>query len=383
MNTINSYQEIFQDTFFIKLLLDIKRKVHSEEAKNYLIEFIKDISTSILYELAVFLDNENILKKSDFFMPNMQSVVRERRQWLKKSVTNSDKIIRKAEIMGIDFTQPIYDINVIIKYNKLLATNFENYDCENDLEFVDGVLRTIELSPYSSFRALGLDNNEMENLYSQCISALENIIKKCERVLSGKRFSYSTYKLFSRNPNLTNYDKLFILQRYRLVSSILKIEELFAHSNIELQAGPFKLSFENFIRKYKAIIIEVIGQDLIKPKSNYLVSLKCEIDANIKAHNFFMINRKLRNNAHYNNIEKLSDHELSCLKKYQNKYLNIILKSFNYNLYVKIEQNDIRMTNFLKYCLAHKITKEVIDKNYQSMYLEFLFTHKIQLEKYS
>lgn len=39
---MDSYQEILQDTFFIKYLLDIKREVRNIEAKNYLIEFIKD-----------------------------------------------------------------------------------------------------------------------------------------------------------------------------------------------------------------------------------------------------------------------------------------------------------------------------------------------------
>ena len=85
-----------------------------------------------------------------------------------------------------------------------------------------------------------------------------------------------------------------------------------------------------------------------------------------------------------NEVTKLDERNWKSYKE-NNETLQGLVKRCddNYNLYVKIEQNDIRMTNFLKYCLAHKITKEVIDKNYQSMYLEFLFTHKIQLEKYS
>lgn len=348
MDLIYSYQEKLQDTFFIKFLLDIKRRVQNKETKNYLIEFIKDIAATVLYEIAVFFDKQNILSKADFFISNMSGVVRERRQWIKKPATDSSELKKKAEKMGINFSQHIYDLNLIINNNKLLATNFENFDCKNDLDFVDGVLRAIEVIPQSSLSAIGFDSNEIRNLYSQFINDMDNIVQKCEKAFSGKRFAYSAYKLFSANPNLTADDKIFILQRYRLVSSIFKIERLFP-KNIVLRVGPFELSFKNFIRKYKAIIIETLGNDLKNPKSNYLLTLCSKIDTDIKMNDFFKINRKLRDNVHYDNIEKLSEREISCLNKYQNIYLKIMLDSFNENLYVKIDKEDINMTRFLSY----------------------------------
>ena len=117
---IFSFAEILQDTFFIKLLLDIKRTVKNKEAKLYLVEFIKDISSVCLYEMSLFLDEAGILKKKDFYRSNGLKTVREHREWIKRKVIGSTTIQQKIKDMGINFSSKTYDL----KYLNLVLKSF-------------------------------------------------------------------------------------------------------------------------------------------------------------------------------------------------------------------------------------------------------------------
>lgn len=287
MSPIDSYQEILQDMFYIKVLLDIKRRTQSVEAKNYLVEFIKDLSSVIFYENVKFLDEKKLLSMEQAFKSNMKKIVRERRQWLHSRIYGSKSIKQKVGDMGIDYSQKIYDLNVIVKRNKLLSTNFENFNDRYELTYVDEILKDIEIILIALLQGLGLDNNAIDALYSKCSEISQNIVEECDKIFSGKRYCYSTYKLFSLNRDLTDDDKNFILQRYRLISSILKIEKLFTNENLEIYIPPMRIKIKDFFRKYKAIIIEIIGEDAKKPQSKYGENLCKTLNQKITDKSFF------------------------------------------------------------------------------------------------
>ncbi len=383
MSSINSYQEILQDMFYIKILLDIKRKTRNIEAKNYLVEFIKDLSSVVFYENAIFLNEQKLLSFEQAFKPKMQKVVRERRQWVHIPIYGSNRISKKVRDMGIDYSQKIYDLNVIVKRKKLLSTNFENFNDRFELAYVDEILKNIEIIIIALLQGLGLDDNAIDVLYSKCSELTRNIVDECDKFLSGKRYCYSTYKLFSLNHNLTDDDKNFILQRYRLISSILKIEKLFANENLEINIPPIRINIKDFFRKYKSIIIEIIGEDAKKPQSEYVVNLCETLNQKITDKAFFSINRALRDNCHYSNITILSDDNLSCLDKYQNIYLNVVLHSFDENLCLMIDEDDTVMTKFFTYCHRHKIPQNAIKEHYPIMFSEYRITRKINKSNYS
>ncbi len=383
MSPIDSYQEILQDMFYIKVLLDIKRKTQNIEAKNYLVEFIKDLSSVIFYENAKFLNEKKLLSMEQAFKPNMKKVVRERRQWLHSHIYGSKSITHKVNNMGIDYSQKIYDLNVIVKRNKLLSTNFENFNDRYELTYVDEILNDIEIIIFALLQGLGLDDDAIEILYSKCSETVQNIAEDCDKKFSGKRYCYSTYKLFSLNSQLTDDDKNFILQRYRLISSILKMEKIFANENLEIHISPMRINIKNFFRKYKAIIIEIIGEDAKKPQSKYMGNLCETLNQTITDKLFFPINRALRDNCHYSNITILSENNLACLDKYQNIYLNAVLQSFDENLYIIIDEDDIVMTNFFTYCLKNKIPQNTIKEYFPIMFNEYAITHKINKSNYT
>lgn len=51
---------------------------------------------------------------------------------------------------------------------------------------------------------------------------------------------------------------------------------------------------------------------------------------------YLKINRRLRNNLHYNSVEKLSDIELERIDIFQRKYMEIVLDTFKKNIKFKI-----------------------------------------------
>lgn len=74
--------------------------------------------------------------------------------------------------------------------------------------------------------------------------------------------------------------------------------------------------------------------------------------------------------------------DLACLDKYQNIYLNAVLQSFDENLCIIIDEDDIVMTNFFTYCLKHKIPQNVIKEYYPIMFNEYKITHRIDKSNY-
>jgi hypothetical protein len=274
----------------------------------------------------------------------MKNTIRDRRQWLKHSVYGSNSILNKTDEMGINYSLKTYDVNIVEKYGQLLDFNFENFTYRNDLALVDGVLTSIEEIANTILNSLNVDKEELPILYKKCAEALSDVVAKCDRIFSGKRFSYSTYKLFFYSPLLVDDDKNFILERYRLVSSILKIETLFKNKNLELRNGNLTISIKNFFRKYKAIIIDLLGCDLKNPTTEYSKRLKASIDCKIKDKHFYDVNISLRNNCHYSQINGFTESDIKLLDKYQNIYLKTILKSFKENLYINIDDRDIYQT---------------------------------------
>lgn len=342
---MSSFAEILQDTFLIKLFLDIKRNVANKEAKLYLTEFIKDISSVCLYEMSVFLDETGLLKKENFFRLNGLKTVREHREWIKKKIIGSATIQKKIKDMGINFSGKTYDLNIVIKYGELLSFNFENYDCMDELAYLNDILSIIETTSKIILEGLQFDVETVEKIYAACLEEFRDVIENCSGQLSGKRYSYSTYKLFMFYPSLTEGDKVFILQRYRLVASILKMERLFAGKSIEFEVDGNKFGLQSFFRKYKSYVVDMLGKDLQQPTTNYLMNLKSVIDEQIIG-SFFPLNRKQRDNCHYTKISIFTLEEQKCLDKYQDKYLNLVLKSFRDVMYIKVDEDDIRATKW-------------------------------------
>lgn len=374
---INSFNEIFQDTMYFSFFLRIKRNIKNTEAKIYLTKFLKNISAVYLYELACFLNQIGVCSKESLFQPKMMSKVYNERQWLKQTTLNSDKMKNKIQAMGINFEQLVYDINIIVKKSKLIDLNFDEYGENNDISFWNDIFLTIEKIPIILFETLNIDEKIINQFYEMLDEEGLKYVKKIEYSFAGKRYSYSAHKLFS-NISLSIEDKVLILYRYRLISSIIKISKIFKDVPLNIKLNNiFDIYLPNYIRKLKAIIITIVGNDLIKAKTKFSTNICLELECIIENKDFYKINRKLRNNCHYKNISNFSTEEIKVLDCYQKKYLDCINKCFNDSLFIDINEECINMTNFLKACSKKGLSKEEVDKNYAKLYYKFYFTGKI------
>lgn len=327
----SAINEIMQDTYFFYMLLEIKRKLKNIEAKSYLTMFIKGLAVALNYELSVCLENCGIIEKDKFFKPNMKNKVRKERQWLHQNICNSNKINKKIQEMGLDFSNEVYDLNVVIKNNKILDINFEQFGDDENLDFWNSVFYLNEQVIETIFKVFDekFESNISKKLYEMTdVYISGKVLNPIKNKINGKRYSYQSYKLFSKSIELDAIDKIFILYRYRLISSIILIEKVFYGKELKISIEPlFSLDFKNYIRKYKSISICIVGDELMKMNTDFSNSILEEINNKIDA-KFFPLNRKMRDNIHYSEINEFSNEEIDYLDTKQSEYLNIIYKHF-------------------------------------------------------
>lgn len=375
--TIN---EIMQDTYFFYMLLELKRKLNDIESKSYLTMFIKGLAITVTYELAVCLEKCGILDKDTFFKQNMKKRVREERQWLHQDITNSKKMKDKIEKMGLNFDELVYDLNLIVKDGKILDMNFEQFGEYEDLDFWNSVFYLNEQVMETIFKVFDEKfkvevSNSLFDITDKYLTT--KILDNVKYKIDGIRYSYSSFKLFNKSKNLEINDKIFILYRYRLVSSIIMIDKIFKDNKLKVFVDPlFSLDFNNYLRKYRALVICILGNDLMKLNTLFSRTILNDINNKIDE-KFFPLNRKMRDNIHYTIINIFSNEDLLFLDEMQYKYLNIIYNYFIDNTNLNIDDDDILMTNFLNCCREKGLTPEEIKENYENLYLEYYYTRDI------
>ncbi len=376
---INTIGEILQDSFYFSLLLHIKRSIKDIEIKNYIVMFVKGLSIIFVYELSLFLEEYNLLEKNQYFKINMKDRVYNERQWVHQCVVNSEKMNLKLDKMGIDFENLIYDMNIILNNSKLVDMNFETFNEDNDLNFWNSVFSILEDVSECIIKAISNEAMSLEKQFKLFDSHAVDFYSRIANDISLERYAYSTHRLFSLATNLSEIDKIFILYRYRLVSSIEFIQKIFDGYNYDIEfENLFFIKFENYIRKIKALVIEIVGKDLMKMKSKYSNEVLENIKEAITEKEFYSLNRKIRNNIHYLHTSSLTNKELEVIDRNQEKYLKIIRNSFQKNIFINIDNECVQMTNFLKECERLGLTDEEIKKDYERMYLSFLYTGKIE-----
>ncbi|MDD6441956.1 MAG: hypothetical protein PUG71_07605 [bacterium] len=72
----------------------------------------------------------------------------------------------------------------------------------------------------------------------------------------------------------------------------------------------------------------------------------------------FKLNRRLRNNLHYKEVDKLSDSELERIDDFQRRYIGMVLSIFNENIKFKFG----KWYRFIKWIADHTETKMVEEK---------------------
>lgn len=376
---LSSLTEILQDSFYFSMFLHLKRQLTNIEAKNYMVMFIKGLSVLFNYELLLFFEEYQLLKDKDFFKTIDKNTIMQERQWVHQSIINSDSMSQKMHQMGLNFNDTVYDMNIIVNStNNLLDMNFEIFNENTDLKFWNTMFSIPEIASDALIKASTNDIFSLNNILDAIDKTIQNFEEKNKNYFNINRYSYSSKKLFEKTTSLLEKDKIFILYRYRLIHSIIIIEEMFKHYNLDINIkNIIQFNFKNYIRKIKALIIVIVGNDLQKMNTKFSNKLLEQINCKITNKNFFVINRTLRNNVHYSKTTILNNNEIDILDENQDIYLSILYNAIIEEININIDNECKQMTLFLKECKLQGLTEDEIKKDYEKKYLNFLYTGKI------
>ncbi len=335
--------EIIQDFTYLYFLVATENETDDAELRS-LLDSVNGFFVSIFSHELI---NSQYFNKEDFGNGYLKAIRKIRNAFLKNSPQPNGKLMNELKnSTGVDFEHVVFD-NVIIvdkkHSNDLICTNFSDFVIRKycrDYADLFSQLSKIPKAVVDSFfkgiySGLKIDNYE---LYNEMKSLSKRITDNLHQKFLFKRYSYSTALIF-KNSKLTDAEKYFILYRYNLVKFALIIKDL---QPVSIKSsGAVSINIDITYRKIKALVIETIYNDMKNMGSQKLSILKRideNISNNIKNSLFFSINRKLRNNIHYNKRAEISEEELTLLDKYQDVYLNTVLDVFNENISVSINR---------------------------------------------
>lgn len=375
----DTIHEIIGDLACFEILLKIKNLVKDVETKIYLSQFLKMIAPLYAYEIANSLQNLGIVDKKDFFNPGMNKKIQsEREKAVKYIIVKSSQKEKATCEMGLNFNKKVYDMNLVLCNNKLMSMNYEDYIDkidEKEIDFWNSLFDFPRRALNAFILAFNFDTS-LDDLFVHFSEQLEEIASDIENKLVCNRYSYSSYTLFSLSKTLDTLDKIFVLYRYRMISSATNIEHVVPLVDIKI-GDKIIVSFKKFFRKYKALVIDIVGKEIKNMDTEFSCAIKEAIQRKIDNNKFWKLNRTIRNNLHYVETKLLAKEDLAIVDHYQQIYLGIINDYILDNLNIHISKECIDMTNFLKACQEKGMTKSDIDKLYYYYYVKFKITGKI------
>ncbi len=323
--------EILNDAFWLNFILEIKRNLTDLNQKEELALFVVLFSSifcdeTIKANLGAISETTNISEKDIFDFRNSN---------LKDCFNNSSKtathIIRE---MGIDLENYVFDIVLTLNQSNIIDINFRNWNYlkPEKEDLLNGIVSTPNawLNHFipDIYNALITQIKTLAKGYANKISQL-NILKK----------SYSSKKLFNKS-SLSTDDKLYILQRYGLISMINFLDCLF-NENIYITIGDNDLIFDSklFFAKCKAIVLEMLWNDKKQNKSITIINEVFLKNDKLIPKKFFEINRRLRNNLHYGDYHFITSDELELVMEYQRVYIKNIIEVFDNYINIKFGFN--------------------------------------------
>lgn len=375
--SLDTVSEIIGDLFCFELILEIKRRMKNEEAKAYIGNFLRILAPIYIHETATALDRLGIVPKDKSLEPTMSKrIYAERQLSTHKVIVNSNEAVKTIKQMGISFDHKVYDINIIAKNGELYDLNFESqiapvddFDFWNYLFCLPNTMLTAALSVLSP-------DFSLQEIYNNGSDKLNSIASQLDEALSFSRYSYSTQKLFQHSVHLETLDKILILYRYRMITSVNVLSEYLPSFYVTISERRIA-DMNLFFQKYRALIITILGDELRQLNTPFANLIKTEIASIITDANFFSLNRKLRNNLHYETTNLLLESELNIIQQNQMLYLSVFEKRFRACLHVDIDKECKTMTGFSNAVRSSGMTKEELDRYYYFYYLKYRITGKL------
>lgn len=335
-NEKQQVNEIINDAFWLGFILELKRKVSNTAKKEVLSSFV--IFFSSIFTCETLKSNygglsgkRNITKTqiNNYRIHNIKYV---------HNIESEDtkKIIAE---MGVDFENYVFDLNLFVNNNNLIDTNFRNWDSgkEEYFELLDGIVAT----PFRWIEILlpGL----FEEIHKILVDLINKYLNNIDEFKLEKK-PYASSKLFS-DVNINNNEKIYILQRYGLVKNIILLDRLI-EENIAFDIGDMEINSKHFFIKIKAITIELFWNDNKRHLS--ILDKIFKLNNNEIDKKFYTINRKIRDNIHYNWIANIKEDEYQFVSNYQDIYLKNVIKVFDEYINIKFDDMYERDYEFAK-----------------------------------
>lgn len=328
--------EVLQDLFTMYMCFNIQSKIKSsfiQELYGYIMVFFYSIFLHELYK-ANLIDENQYTKIPKSLMNEL------RQRFLKKKAEIGKRhldSIRKE--MGIDFDHFMYDIILTVDTkdrSKLYSVNLGLWDLERIQKEKLELFNSLAGFPEKLIKELlrGMENREMaDDLIKIFDAACETHAAKLDNIMSPVKYPYAS-AVFFKNPEPEEQDK-YIVMYYYSYFSLFDMLDTFVPT-LQVNGKIMNINVSYSMMKLKAMLIVVFGEVISGMDTAMVKNIKKHIEDCFGESDEFKLNRRLRNNLHYNSVDKLSDKELERIDIFQRKYMEIVLDVFKENIKFKI-----------------------------------------------
>lgn len=286
------------------------------------------IITVILYEFVKANDISNHLSKEEWkFLEEW------RMRFLKKhAVPGSTTIETIAQEMQIDFDHYFFESFVTIntENDELIGINFGTHDLQiindDDWRVFNELIITIIMGMESSY-----DRDTVVKIESFC----KIYAKEIEKHMPVKNYIYASGVMF-KNPELCKDDKYIIMYYYTYMKLISYADLLIPPLGYG-DDSEFEKEFRVSAMKMKAEMIESFGDCIKEPKTPLSEVISIRVNDHVDK-NAFTLNRRLRNNLHYEYHNYVTPEELAIIDRFQRKYFQMVFMSFDEQLKIRIDR---------------------------------------------
>lgn len=377
--SMDTVYELMNDMVCFEFIRSIMERMENIEAKGYINSYLKLFAPIFIHELVNALDKLGIVAKADQLSPTVQHFInQERQRSVKNVITKSPRAESAIKEMGINFSHEVYDINIVVRNGTLMDTNFELYadplekiDLWNQMFATPRALLSVFVDAFLQHSSF-----DLREIWHTIEGELAELAQRVDNSLSCTRYSYPSCRLFSTASELTLSDQILILYRFRLISSARIIPEVIPP--LSLETGGIKaVDTSRFFRKYRALVIEILGQQFKEPPTEFTARIIEALEKNIDNKSFFRLSRSLRNNLHYETTNILTSTEIELVEHYQNIYLATIVELFSACLTVNIDKECRQVTAYFKACMDRGMSQEAIARHSYLRYLVYTITGKL------
>lgn len=352
-------KEILQDLFAMYICFNIQsksKKLFVQEIYGYIMVFFYSVFLHELY-VANLIDMNPTTEKAKTMINGFRQ-----RFLKKKALLGKPHLEEIRKDMEIDFEHFIYDIILTVDetdMSKLYSINVGIWDLEciekEKLEMFNvlaGIPEYLIKKLLSDFNENGIADNALKAIDIAC----ESYAKEMDKKLCPIKYPYSS-AVFFKNPELQEQDKYLIMYYYSYFSWFNMLDEFVPA--LKLEGEVFSLNIPYSLMKLKAMLVTMFGDVVSELDTPVVQELKKEFENCFGESDIYILNRRLRNNIHYTEVNEISNSELKRVDDFQRKYIKTVLSVFEEKIKFKIG----KWYHFIKWIADHTDSRMLKEKN--------------------